>query len=1032
MDDDPASLTALQAVLEGPGQEVVLARSGRDALSRLLEEDFAAIILDVKMPDLDGFETAELIRQRKRSKFTPILFLTGYMSDAHLFRGYDLGGVDFLSKPVIPEVLRSKVSAFVELNRLNQELERQVRERAQEQQATERELTLLIKTCETLLNTPKVQGVLEAILSLAQQFVHADAYAVWRTHGENWRAEFSAGLSKAYPRTTPGTMDKIDFGTGEIEDVFEHPGLKHRVEAYRAEGIRSMLVVTMRLNNEPIGTVVFYYRTPHKFTASEKRLASVIGNLASSALASAEMFERELASRTEAEAAEARANFLVRAGAVLSSSLDYKATLESLAELAVPFLADWCAVDIVAESGEVERLAVKHLDPAKIELVREAGARYPPGQDSTIRTALKTGKSLLIETIDDALLAARSRDADHLKLIRSLGLRSAILAPLVARGRTLGVLTFAMAESGRHHTAQDRHFAEELAGRAAVAVDNARLHRDAVQGEEQIRTLADSLPQLAWMARPDGHIFWYNRGWYAYTGTTPEQMEGWGWETVHDPAMLPSMIEKWKESLRTGMPFDMEFPLRAADGSYGWFLTRAILLRDGSGRPQLWIGTNTDITAMKRAEEERATLLAREQEARSTAELLNRVGPTLLEQVEMNKLVQSVTDMATALTGAEFGAFFYNVPDEDRGLHMLYAISGAPREAFSKFPMPRNTDVFEPRFNVEGMVRSDDITQDPRYGKNAPYYGMPEGHLPVKSYLAAPVVSRSGEMLGGLFFSHSIPGKFNERHEAIVIGLAAQGAIAMDNARLFEQEQWAQQELRRSNEDLRRANKDLETFAYSASHDLQEPLRNIAIYGQLLQRSLGSQLDAETARFLEGILDGAIRMENLVKDLLSYTRAAKPAESAPMIVEAGAVLARVLQNLKLRIEQTSATIHAGELPGVAMHEMHLSQLLQNLIGNALKYRGKEAPVVHVSAIRKDGWCIFSVADNGIGIDLKYRTQIFGLFKRLHSRDYYPGNGVGLAICHRIVEQYGGRIWLEKSTPGHGSVFSFSVPDQRLQ
>src|SRR6185437_4122165 len=168
VDDDPASLTALQAVLDRPDQEIVTARSGREALSHLLEQDFALILLDVKMPDLDGFETAELIRQRKRSQRTPILFLTGYANDAHLFRGYGLGGVDFLIKPIIPEVLRSKVSVFVELNRLTQELEQQVHERTEEQRGTERELTLLIQACETLLNAPKTTDALEAILSVAQ------------------------------------------------------------------------------------------------------------------------------------------------------------------------------------------------------------------------------------------------------------------------------------------------------------------------------------------------------------------------------------------------------------------------------------------------------------------------------------------------------------------------------------------------------------------------------------------------------------------------------------------------------------------------------------------------------------------------------------------------------------------------------------------------------------------------------------------------------------------------------------------------
>lgn len=1031
VDDDAASLTTLSAVLEDLGEEIVRARSGREALAHLLQDDFAVILLDVKMPEMDGFETAELIRQRKRSQRTPILFLTGYQSDGHLFRGYGLGAVDFLVKPVIPEVLRSKVAVFVEFSRLNRELENLVQDRTARQRATERELMLLIEASGALLESPTTVEVVNTIMALAQRFVESDAYAIWRKQGGTWQLVSSVGLSGSYERTV---MDHAghDFAAMseplESEDVAAEAKLAHRAEAFRAEGIRSLLGVPLRIQHQTAGSIAFYYRTPHAFTESEKRIAIALGNLAAAALGTAEVYERELASRAAAENAQRRAAFLARAGAVLSSSLDYEATLASVAGLVVPFFADWCAVDILTESGEVQRLAVQHVDAAKVELAHELTRRYPPRENEPARVSLKTGQSLLLEHIDDSILVDNSSGPEHLELMRSLGLKSLITAPLVARGRTLGVLTF-VTESDRRYTQSDLNLAEELAARAATAVDNARLHREVLRSEEQLRNLVDSIPQLAWMAEPDGFIFWYNQRWYEFTGTTPEQMAGWGWKSVHDPEILPKVMERWQTTLRTGTPFEMEFPLRGADGNYGWFLTRVIPVRDGAGRVRRWFGTNTDITELKRIQEERSALLAREQEARSTAELLNRVGPTLLSERELNTLVQAVTDMATALTGAEVGAFFHNVVNERGESYMLYTISGVPREAFAKFPMPRNTAVFGPTFRGEGMVRSDDITQDPRYGKSPPHFGMPPGHLPVRSYLAAPVLSRSGEVLGGLLFGHSAARKFTDRHEAIVGGIAAQAAIAMDNARLFEQAQWIQAELQRSNQELRRANQDLETFAYSASHDLQEPLRNVAIYSQLLQRGYGEQFPEEAAKFLDGVVDGAVRMESLLNDLLVYSRATKPAEGSLPSLDANAILNHVLISLKTRIEQNAAVITTGELPVVCIHEVHLSQLFQNLISNALKYRSEEAPRVHIAATQQDGWWVFSVSDNGIGIDTRYRSQIFELFKRLHGRDQYPGSGVGLAICQRIVEQYGGRIWVERSEPGEGSIFCFTIPDR---
>ena len=455
-------------------------------------------------------------------------------------------------------------------------------------------------------------------------------------------------------------------------------------------------------------------------------------------------------------------------------------------------------------------------------------------------------------------------------------------------------------------------------------------------------------------------------------------------------------------------------------------------VRDAAGRI---IGASKiarDISERKHAEMERAQLLSREQQARRTAELLYRIGPRLTAQLDIDKLAQEITDIATALVGAEFGALYHNVVNDKGESYMLYTLSGVTADALAAFPMPCNTDLFASTFRDEAVVRCDDVTQDPRYGAKAPQQGMPAGQLPVRSYLAAPVIARSGEMLGGLFFGHSAPGKFTAAHETIVAGIAAQAAVAMDNARLFEQSQWVQAELKRSNEQLRRANRDLEVFAYSASHDLQEPLRTIAISAQLIEHSCGHELHGDDAAFLANILTAARRMGALIDDLLAYTRAARYEEGAVPRVEAERVLAEVLESLRGQIEAAGAIVTSGKLPAVAMHESRLAQLFQNLISNAIKYRSKEEPRVHVSADQRDGWCVFSVVDNGIGIEPQFAEQIFGLFKRLHGRDEYPGSGIGLAICQRVVEQYGGRIWLEQSTPERGSTLLLLHPLARLR
>ena len=277
--------------------------------------------------------------------------------------------------------------------------------------------------------------------------------------------------------------------------------------------------------------------------------------------------------------------------------------------------------------------------------------------------------------------------------------------------------------------------------------------------------------------------------------------------------------------------------------------------------------------------------------------MLNQVGRTLTTELDTQVLTQKITDLATQLVGAEFGSLFHNVVDNKGESYLLYTISGVPRERFSKFPMPRNTKIFAPTFAGEGIVRSDDITQDPRYGQNAPYHGMPQGHLPVRSYLAAPVVSRSGVVLGGLFFGHQKVGVFTPWHEEILFGVAAQAAIALDNARLFTESQRARDALTQSNAELQRANADLEHFAYSASHDLRAPLRQILIYHELLQSRYEPELDVGAQELLRLSVEGAKRMDALVSGLLVYTQAVMAGDAAIEPIAAGAVLKQALANL---------------------------------------------------------------------------------------------------------------------------------------
>lgn len=238
-----------------------------------------------------------------------------------------------------------------------------------------------------------------------------------------------------------------------------------------------------------------------------------------------------------------------------------------------------------------------------------------------------------------------------------------------------------------------------------------------------------------------------------------------------------------------------------------------------------------------------------------------------------------------------------------------------------------------------------------------------------------------------------------------------------------------QRALERANALLARSNADLEHFAYSASHDLQEPLRTVSIYSEMLQRKFGGKLGESGDEYVRFILEGAARMEQLLKDLRTYVHSSKASDEGAQDLDSAEVLRRTLVNLKPAIDRNQASITHGPLPWVRIHEFQLEQLFQNLIGNAILYRSERTPEIHIGAELSGCMWQFSVRDNGIGIDPQYREQVFGIFKRLHSPAEYPGTGMGLAICQRIIERVGGRIWVE-SEPGRGSTFLFTVPAAR--
>jgi light-regulated signal transduction histidine kinase (bacteriophytochrome) len=236
-------------------------------------------------------------------------------------------------------------------------------------------------------------------------------------------------------------------------------------------------------------------------------------------------------------------------------------------------------------------------------------------------------------------------------------------------------------------------------------------------------------------------------------------------------------------------------------------------------------------------------------------------------------------------------------------------------------------------------------------------------------------------------------------------------------------------QLAAANRDLDRANQELEQFAYSAAHDLREPLRKIRIFSELLQKKYKGRLDDEADVYIDYCVQGATRMDQLIKDLLAYAQAPRASSESAEAVDLNTVLAKAVANLQSALEESHSTVSSDPLPTLLVEEIRIQQLFQNLIGNAIKYRRpEEAPRIRISAARRGEEWVFGVADNGIGIDPAYREKIFEVFTRLQP-EKYAGTGLGLAICKRIVESFDGRIWVE-SDVGKGSTFFFAIPLRR--
>jgi PAS domain S-box-containing protein len=553
-----------------------------------------------------------------------------------------------------------------------------------------------------------------------------------------------------------------------------------------------------------------------------------------------------------------------------------------------------------------------------------------------------------------------------------------------------------------------------------------------------------------------GNVTSWNNGASKLLGWTEQEMLGQPLSGIFPEAERSDRLQREiQDALLFGRGGGEEGWRCRKDKTQFWAVGELSPIRDGT-KVVGFIKILRDRTEQRQAEEE-------VREERRALEVLNRVGSALALETDLHRLVQLVTDAGVELTGAEFGAFFHNVINNAGETYRLYTLSGAPMDAFSKFPQPRNTEVFGPTFSGKTIVRSVDITKDPRYAKNPPYKGMPEGHLPVRSYLAVPVVSRTGEVIGGLFFGHKETGVFSERSERGLAGLAAEAAVAIDNVRLTQaaqreiddrkQAQEALEKLNatlekqvierterlRLNEEALRQSQKMEAIGQltgGVAHDFNNLLQVIIGNLEIIQRNLPNEL-ARLQRAARQAMIGAQRAASLTQRLLAFARR-QPLDPKPIDVN---VLVNGMSEMIHRTLGETISVETVLGAGLWRIEADPNELEASILNLAVNARDAmpdggrltietsnvridEAYVITHRELVPGQYVALSVSDTGTGMDPQTLAQVFEPF--FTTKPVGKGTGLGLSQVYGFVKQSGGHVNIY-SEVGQGTTVKLYLP-----
>jgi PAS domain S-box-containing protein len=667
-----------------------------------------------------------------------------------------------------------------------------------------------------------------------------------------------------------------------------------------------------------------------------------------------------------------------------------------------------------------------------------------------------------VKTAKDGLPLSRFIESIHPKDQRAV--QTAIdhtietKAPFEAEYRTIAAKNETRWVIARGYVEVDKTNKPTIFSGVIVDITERKLAEQArIESENRLQFMADSMPQLVWITRPDGYHEYYNGQWYDYTGTEPGTTDGEGWNELFHPDDRERAWKAWRRSLKSGQPYEIEYRLyHAPSKTYRWVIGRALPFRDEAGAIVKWYGTCTDIDEQKRAANIQTFF----------ADVSKQLSATL----DYTKMLKKVTRISVPTVADWCSIDLY---DEQKGFEQV-SIAHVNPEKLSQARVFREhnpIDMSQPT-GVPKVVRTGESEYYPYISDELLEQFEVEGErlkfmksLKLHSIVIAPL-KIADKTIGAISFVSSESGRYyTEDDRRMMEELASRISLGMTNSKLYadaqadlksreklekelldERQKLAirvrerTEQLQLTNEGLRaeikrrretetnlaRSNAELEDFAYVASHDLQEPLRKIQAFSDLLRSEYGDKL-GEGSTYVDRMHAAALRMSTLIQDLLAFSRVSTKT-NPPRRIELNDIVADVITDLEARIKDVDGTIKVADLPDIVADPTHMRQLFQNLIGNALKFhKPGTPPLVEVIADTSDKkFMQISVKDNGIGFDEKYLDRIFSVFQRLHGREVYDGTGIGLAVCRKIVERYGGTITAH-SKKDNGATFIIRLP-----